>query len=184
MKEGQADDPWLPYQPRPRRNTGPFEELSGFQTPLVNWTVNGPSGGPFSRGWPGSQDLLGRLEASANLQILDLSHDCREIGTRESDFWRRNTVPLDVWGNMPMMGKCCSQIWLVWVGKVIIPIQPFGASIDLVPVGRDQAGVKVKLFSQAQPNAVGEKHLSFGNAGVTTCRPDGYRRALHRRTVQ
>ena len=38
--EGQADDPWLPYQPRPRWNTGPFEELNGFQTPPVNWTIN------------------------------------------------------------------------------------------------------------------------------------------------
>jgi hypothetical protein len=38
--EGQAGDPWLPYQPRPRWNTGPFEELNGFQTPPVNWTIN------------------------------------------------------------------------------------------------------------------------------------------------
>ena len=38
--EGQADDPWLPYQPRPRWNTGPFEALNGFQTPPVNWTIN------------------------------------------------------------------------------------------------------------------------------------------------
>jgi hypothetical protein len=40
--EGQADDPWLPYQPRPRWNTGPFEELNGFQTVPVNWTINSP----------------------------------------------------------------------------------------------------------------------------------------------
>jgi hypothetical protein len=38
--EGQADDPWLPYQPRPRCDKGPFEELNGFQTPPVNWTIN------------------------------------------------------------------------------------------------------------------------------------------------
>jgi len=38
--EGQADDPWLLDQPRPRWNTGPFEELNGFQTPPVNWTIN------------------------------------------------------------------------------------------------------------------------------------------------
>jgi hypothetical protein len=38
----QADDPWLPYQPRPRWNTGPIEELNGFQTPPVNWTINSP----------------------------------------------------------------------------------------------------------------------------------------------
>ena len=38
--EGQADDPWLPYQPRPRWNKGPFEELNGFQTVPVNWTIN------------------------------------------------------------------------------------------------------------------------------------------------
>jgi hypothetical protein len=40
--EGQADDPWLPYQPRPRWNTGPFEALNGFQTVPVNWTINSP----------------------------------------------------------------------------------------------------------------------------------------------
>jgi hypothetical protein len=40
--EGQGDDPYLPYQPRPRWNDQPFEELSGFQTPPVNWTINTP----------------------------------------------------------------------------------------------------------------------------------------------
>jgi hypothetical protein len=40
--EGQGDDPYLPYQPRPRWNDGPFEELNGFQTPPVNWTINSP----------------------------------------------------------------------------------------------------------------------------------------------
>ena len=38
--EGQADDPYLHYAPRPRCNVGPFEELNGFQTPPVNWTIN------------------------------------------------------------------------------------------------------------------------------------------------
>jgi hypothetical protein len=38
--EGQGDDPYERYQPRPRWNTGPFEELNGFQTPPVNWTIN------------------------------------------------------------------------------------------------------------------------------------------------
>jgi hypothetical protein len=38
--EGQGDDPYLPYQPRPRWNDKPFEELNGFQTPPVNWTIN------------------------------------------------------------------------------------------------------------------------------------------------
>jgi hypothetical protein len=40
--EGQADDPYVHYAPRPRWNTGPFEELVGFQTPPVNWTINSP----------------------------------------------------------------------------------------------------------------------------------------------
>ena len=40
--EGQGDDPYLPYQPRPRWNDKPLEELSGFQTPPVNWTINSP----------------------------------------------------------------------------------------------------------------------------------------------
>ena len=40
--EGQADDPYLHYAPRPRWNEGPFEELNGFQTPPVNWTINTP----------------------------------------------------------------------------------------------------------------------------------------------
>lgn len=38
--EGQADDPYFPYQLRPRKNDGPYEGLSGFQTPPVNWTIN------------------------------------------------------------------------------------------------------------------------------------------------
>jgi hypothetical protein len=40
--EGQGDDPYMRYQPRPRWNDGPFEELNGFQTPPVNWTINTP----------------------------------------------------------------------------------------------------------------------------------------------
>ena len=39
--EGQADDPWVNYAQHPRWNKGPFEELNGFQTPPVNWTING-----------------------------------------------------------------------------------------------------------------------------------------------
>jgi len=38
--EGQADDPYVWYEPLPRKSDGPFEELSGFQTPPVNWTIN------------------------------------------------------------------------------------------------------------------------------------------------
>ena len=34
--EGQGDDPYVHYAPRPRSNDGPFEELNGFQTPPVN----------------------------------------------------------------------------------------------------------------------------------------------------
>lgn len=40
--EGQADDPYVHYVPRPRWNTGPLAELNGFQTPPVNWTINTP----------------------------------------------------------------------------------------------------------------------------------------------
>jgi hypothetical protein len=40
--EGQADDPYVHYAPRPRWNDSPFEELNGFQTPPVNWTINTP----------------------------------------------------------------------------------------------------------------------------------------------
>ena len=38
--KGQSDDPWLPYQPRSRWNTGPIGKLNGFQTAPVNWTTN------------------------------------------------------------------------------------------------------------------------------------------------
>ena len=38
--EGQADDPWVNYTQHPRWNTGPLEDLVGFQTPPVNWTIN------------------------------------------------------------------------------------------------------------------------------------------------
>jgi len=40
--EGQADDPYLHYAPRPRWNTNPYEALNGFQTPPVNWSINTP----------------------------------------------------------------------------------------------------------------------------------------------
>ncbi len=36
----QGSDPYLDYQTRPRRNDGPYQELNGFQTPPVNWTIN------------------------------------------------------------------------------------------------------------------------------------------------
>ncbi|MBC7237906.1 MAG: hypothetical protein H5T69_18845, partial [Chloroflexi bacterium] len=38
--EGQGEDPYVHYAPRPRWNTGPYEELNGFQTPPVNWSIN------------------------------------------------------------------------------------------------------------------------------------------------
>jgi hypothetical protein len=40
--EGQADDPYVWYEPLPRWNDGPIETLTGFQTPPVNWTLNTP----------------------------------------------------------------------------------------------------------------------------------------------
>jgi len=40
--EGQGDDPYVWYGDKPRWNKGPLEELSGFQTPPVNWTINTP----------------------------------------------------------------------------------------------------------------------------------------------
>ncbi|MGC9468504.1 MAG: hypothetical protein ACP5HS_07925 [Anaerolineae bacterium] len=39
---GQGDDPYEWYEPLPRKNEGPFEQLTGFQTPPVNWTLNTP----------------------------------------------------------------------------------------------------------------------------------------------
>ncbi len=38
--EGQGDDPYVHYAPRPRKNVGPLADLNGFQTPPVNWTIN------------------------------------------------------------------------------------------------------------------------------------------------
>lgn len=47
---GQGDDPWESYVPRPRwRDDAPWEELSGFQTPPVNWTINTPYKQAFFR---------------------------------------------------------------------------------------------------------------------------------------
>jgi hypothetical protein len=40
--EGQADDPYVHYAPRPRWNAGSFQDLVGFQTPPANWTINSP----------------------------------------------------------------------------------------------------------------------------------------------
>jgi hypothetical protein len=59
--EGQGDDPYESYQARPRWNDKPFEELNGFQTPPVNWTINSPfKRAFFSRvaevtGYPGTE---------------------------------------------------------------------------------------------------------------------------------
>lgn len=40
---GQGEDPWEDYNPRPRwRDDAPWERLSGFQTPPVNWGINTP----------------------------------------------------------------------------------------------------------------------------------------------
>lgn len=40
---GQGGDPWEDYTSRPRyRDDAPWEELSGFQTPPVNWGINTP----------------------------------------------------------------------------------------------------------------------------------------------
>ena len=40
--KGQGQDPHEDYVPRPRGNEGPLKELSGFQTPPVNWGINTP----------------------------------------------------------------------------------------------------------------------------------------------
>jgi hypothetical protein len=40
--DGQSNDPYEWYEPLPRKNEEPFETLSGFQTPPVNWTINTP----------------------------------------------------------------------------------------------------------------------------------------------
>jgi hypothetical protein len=39
---GQGPDPYEPYEPRPRFVDRPFDELTGFQTPPVNWSINSP----------------------------------------------------------------------------------------------------------------------------------------------
>ena len=38
----ETEDPYTRYQERPRWNTGPLDDLSGFQTPPVNWGINTP----------------------------------------------------------------------------------------------------------------------------------------------
>ena len=40
--QAETEDPYTWYEDKPRWNTGPFEALSGFQTPPVNWGVNTP----------------------------------------------------------------------------------------------------------------------------------------------
>ena len=39
---GQADDPYVWYGDKPRWNSGPLQELNGYQTPPVNWGINTP----------------------------------------------------------------------------------------------------------------------------------------------
>ena len=40
--QANTEDPYTWYEDKPRWNTGPYEELSGFQTPPVNWGINTP----------------------------------------------------------------------------------------------------------------------------------------------
>ncbi len=60
--DGQEDDPYVWYEPLPRKNEGPFEALCGFQTPPVNWAINtGFKRAFFSRvaeitGYPGCSE--------------------------------------------------------------------------------------------------------------------------------
>jgi len=47
---GQAEDPWEDYNTRPRwRDDAPWEALSGFQTPPINWGINTPLKRAFFR---------------------------------------------------------------------------------------------------------------------------------------
>jgi hypothetical protein len=61
---GQGADPYEDYAPRPRGNAGPFEALSGFQTPPVNWGLNTPFKRQFFQrvaqitGAPAAQEAL------------------------------------------------------------------------------------------------------------------------------
>ena len=40
--EGQGEDPYVHYAPRPRWADQPLAELNGYQTPPVNWEINTP----------------------------------------------------------------------------------------------------------------------------------------------
>ena len=40
--QANTEDPYTWYEDKPRWNTGPYEDLSGFQTPPVNWGINTP----------------------------------------------------------------------------------------------------------------------------------------------
>jgi hypothetical protein len=47
--DGQGPDPYEFYGPLPRRQEPPFETLTGFQTPPVNWGINTPFKQAFFR---------------------------------------------------------------------------------------------------------------------------------------
>ena len=47
--EGQGPDPYESYVPLPRRQEPPFEKLTGYQTPPVNWGINTPYKQAFFR---------------------------------------------------------------------------------------------------------------------------------------
>jgi hypothetical protein len=50
--------------------------------------------------------------------------------------------------------------------EVIVPVKPFFAAIDFVPLGDDQSRVKINFLPYPQSQAISEEDFAFGNTCV------------------
>jgi hypothetical protein len=93
--------------------------------------------------------LSGDLLLHQRQEISDLVEDVRQVGPLKAELGRRDSIPLDVWWDVFVMGEAGGQGSVLRMGEIVVPVEPLVASIDLVTVGRDQAVGEVDLLAEA-----------------------------------
>jgi hypothetical protein len=74
----------------------------------------------------------------------------------------------DVRWNVFMMWKCRGKICIIWMRKIIVPIQAFFTTIDLVAVRNNDTFVEINFFSHPQTQIVRKIDFSFRDSRVWT----------------
>ena len=131
-----------------------------------------------------SVDVIFSVDDVLSCQLFNLSNNYRKIRMRKTHFRRRNAVVSHIGWYMLMMRQCWSQLRIIWMREVIIPVESFFASVNFVSIRCDNTCIKVQFFSQAQPNALREEDFSLSNAGIWAVRPDSHRRVFYGGTVE